>query len=100
MLHATCTRSFGIAALLTLLLGIAPALASAPPRTPATTSDTTRGIVAAKPTRPAEAARQHDYAAREAASKDLETFKGGDTVVIGASVLTIVLAVILLIVLL
>jgi hypothetical protein len=38
------------------------------------------------------------YAAREATSKNLETFKGGDVVIIGSSALVIVLIVVLVLV--
>jgi hypothetical protein len=40
------------------------------------------------------------YAAREAKSKNLESFKGGDVVIVGGSVLVIVLIVVLILVIL
>lgn len=47
----------------------------------------------------ARTTQANEYATREASAKGLENFKGGDTVVIGGSVLVIVLLVILILVL-
>jgi hypothetical protein len=101
MRRNTCNRVFGIAALAALLLGVArPTLASQPPTEPAALI-TTRGVPSSgRAGESTDAARQRDYAAREAASRDLEGFVGGSLIVISAGALTIVLLVVLLIVLL
>jgi hypothetical protein len=60
----------------------------------------TQSTPTAPPSRGIQPATAPDYASREASAKGLETFKGGDTVVVfGGSVLLIVLIVVLVVVL-
>lgn len=65
-------------------------------------------IAAAQPTAPASAEGARDrtpqsdaqrYAQRERATPQLASFRGGDTVVIGASAVAVILAIVLIIVL-
>jgi hypothetical protein len=67
-------------------IAVSPAAASALPR------DGLGQISHAPPS------MEDTYAAREATSKNLETFKGGDVVIIGSTALIIVLLVILILV--
>ncbi|MEP6652812.1 MAG: hypothetical protein ABJA82_05610 [Myxococcales bacterium] len=94
-------------------LGIAVALVSLPAGAWAHAAGS-RGTAQVDPSLPGEARAEtttainataarttqaNEYAAREASAKGLENFKGGDTVVIGGSVLVIVLVVILILIL-
>lgn len=71
----------------------APAVGAAPPAPVERPAEATRAPERA----PDRAAAR--YAEREASAKDLEQFEGGATVIIGATALTIALAIILLLVL-
>jgi hypothetical protein len=81
------------------------ALAAAPDhgqRAPATVTQTAPTEQVAQPSTARPAAAQADrarYAEKEAQSGDAKDYRGGDTVVIGASAATAILAVLLLIVL-
>jgi hypothetical protein len=75
---------------------------------PARTIEARPTIAAAQPTAPASAegapnrSSQSDaqrYAQRERATPQLASFRGGDTVVIGASAVAVILAIVLIIVL-
>jgi hypothetical protein len=64
-----------------------------------TTSADSRPTLAHVPQSPGSASLEDSYASREASSKNLEQFKGGDVVIIGSGGLVIVLLVILILVL-
>lgn len=75
---------------------------------PARSIEAPATIAAAQPTSPASAEGARDrspqsdaerYAQRERATPQLASFRGGDTVVIGASAVAVILAIVLIIVL-
>lgn len=95
-------HSVRLVAALVVLLGPALMLVASPSQALATAPG--RGA-AAETSAPAlaqggAASAEHDYAAREARAKPLQSFQGGDTtIVVGGSLLVIVLVVVLVVVL-
>jgi hypothetical protein len=80
-----------------LLLGVAttlPASAGAVPEGKTQTATPAKRETAAQPVGEAS-----DYAQREKAAPELANFKGGDTVVIGASTLVLVLLIVIIVIL-
>ena len=100
-------RRFSYALITGLALSLVPAVSHAAPSSPTPAAKTEQVRASAQsPAQPkvakATQAAKDDksrYAAREAASPDAQNYRGGDTVVIGASTATAILAIILLIVL-
>jgi hypothetical protein len=94
-IHALLAAFLGV--LVVLSTGNAMAADATAPRAASAETATRPGATAALP--PAAAPSMDEtYASREAASKPLEGFKGGDVVIVGSTTLIIVLLVVLIII--
>lgn len=95
----------GLCSLSSLSLAATSSPEAQAPRSPAAAVAQTKQHTSAKPaataqeTKASKSSDQARYAEKEQASRNAEDYKGGDTVVIGASTATAILAILLLIIL-
>jgi hypothetical protein len=94
-------RRFSYALVTGLSLSLLPAVSLAAPASPSSPTVKVEQVTHARAAKATQALKNDKtrYAEREAASPQAQTYRGGDTVVIGATTATAILAIILLIVL-